>query len=40
MSDSVDQLDPKDMYGTLDLSKIEYTFFSRTHGTFSGMLGH
>ena len=43
LTDTTDQIDLTDIYRTFHPKAAEYTFFSRAHGTFSGIdhvLGH
>ena len=43
LNETLDQIDLIDIYRTLHQKREEYTFFSRTHGTFSRIdhiLGH
>ena len=43
LNDTLDQMDLTDIFRTFHPKAVEYTFFSRAHGTFSRMdhiLGH
>ena len=43
LNDTIEQLDPIDIYRTLHPKTMNFTFFSRVHGTFSRIdhiLGH